>query len=339
MTSPVVYAPRPANDEERLKALLRYELLDSATERDFDDLTLLASYICQTPIAMVTLIDRERQWFKSKIGVENRESPRDFSFCAHAILQPAMMVVPDAMDDGRFARNPMVTGEPHIRFYAGVPLHSAEEKQALGTLCVIDRVPRELSAEQMRLLEALARQVQLLFEMRLKLLQEKRLSRTDPLTGAANRRSFYEILEAEISRLNRYRRPLSLAYLDLDNFKQMNDRFGHEIGDAVLISVANTVQKHLRLGDSIARMGGDEFAILLKEADAVSAIGAIRRFQKHMLAAMRQSGWDVTFSIGVVTCEDPPASVQQLIARADQLMYEVKRSGKNNIVHAMLTGK
>jgi len=336
MTSKTNLAPRPADDGERLRALLRYELLDSAAERDFDDLTRLASYICQTPIAMVTLIDRERQWFKSKVGVEHRESERDFAFCAHAILQSEMMVVADAMEDRRFSDNPMVVGEPYIRFYAGVPLVSVEEKQALGTLCVIDRVPRELTALQTELLEALARQVQLLFEMRLKLLREAELSRIDPLTGAANRRSFYEVLEAEISRLNRYRRPLSVAYLDLDNLKRINDRFGHEIGDAVLSTVAATIQKHLRLGDTVARLGGDEFAILLKEADAASAMGAVRRIQKHLREAMDESQWEITFSVGLVTCERPPSSVRETISRADKLMYEVKRAGKNSISQAVV---
>ena len=221
------FAPLPANERERLKALLRYEILDTDSERHFDDLTLLASHICQTPIALVSLVDKDRQWFKARVGLSVSETSRDVSFCAHAILQPNLFIVPDATEDARFADNPLVTSEPKIRFYAGMPLFTSDGKHALGTLCVIDRVPRELSATQKEEIEALARQVQALLELRFRLQQERHLARIDSLTGAANRRAFYESLEGELSRLKRYARPFSVAYLDLDNLKRVNDLRGH----------------------------------------------------------------------------------------------------------------
>jgi diguanylate cyclase (GGDEF)-like protein len=330
-------APLPANERERLEALLRYEILDTDSEPQFDDLTLLASHICQTPIALVSLVDKDRQWFKAKVGLSVAQTSRDFSFCAHAILQPNLFIVRDATEDERFADNPLVTGEPRIRFYAGMPLFSSEDHQALGTLCVIDRVPRELNATQKESIEALARQVQALFELRLKLQQEKRLSRIDSLTGSANRRAFYETLEGELSRLHRYGRPFSIAYFDLDNLKRVNDELGHEAGDAVLCTVSATVCKKLRRTDTIGRMGGDEFAILLSEADADTARAAINKFSNQLLDAMRQNRWPITFSVGLVTCLKAAASVEELMKKADELMYQVKKSGKNNISHAIVS--
>lgn len=330
-------AALPAQEEARIDALLRYQILDTVSERDFDDLTMLASYICETPVALISLVDRDRQWFKSRVGFPLEETSRDISFCAYAILEPErMMTVPDAAADERFASNPLVTGDPKIRFYAGMPLLAGEDGQALGTLCVIDQKPRELSQTQAKMLQALARQVQTQLKLRLKLQQEERLSRVDPLTGAANRRAFLELLEGEIGRLRRYRRPMSVAYLDLDNLKEMNDMFGHESGDGVLRLVAQTLRQHLRQGDAVARMGGDEFAILFTEADEASARGAVERFRTHLLAAMAELGWPVTVSVGLVTCLEAPASFEEVIRQADAMMYSVKKSGKNGVAAGRL---
>lgn len=158
-------APIMNTPAQREAALRQYEIMDTEPEQAFDDLTLLTSVICRTPIALVSLLDTRRQWFKSNIGMDARETPIEQAFCAHAIEQEGVFLVPDATLDERFRRNPAVTADPHIRFYAGAPLVSPEGI-SLGTLCAIDRVPRELSAEQIEALAALSRQVMRTMELR-----------------------------------------------------------------------------------------------------------------------------------------------------------------------------
>ena len=171
--------PMPGNDAARVAALQKYDILDTEPEKAFDDLALLASYVCKTPIALISLVDEDRQWFKSKVGLSVSETPRDIAFCSLAILQSDLFVVPDTLQDERFRNNPLVVSDPRIRFYAGAPLIS-EEGYALGTLCVIDRTPREFTTEQQEALKALSRLVlaQLEFRRNLILLKEALNDRT-----------------------------------------------------------------------------------------------------------------------------------------------------------------
>lgn len=183
-------APLPANEAERLAALRSYGLLDTPAEAAFDDIVQLAAYICSTPISLLSLVDADRQWFKARHGLDVVETPRDLSFCAHAILQPGeLLLVPDAPQDRRFADNQLVTGAPHIHFYAGMPL-TTPGGHALGSLCVIDRQPRQLSAAQLDALQMLARQVGALLEVRR---QKQLLADAESSTSARN---------AELSRAN-----------------------------------------------------------------------------------------------------------------------------------------
>lgn len=164
--SGAVPAPPHPQETDRLVALMGYDVLDTLPEAAFDDIVFLASVICETPIAMISLVDESRQWFKARVGIEVEETSREVAFCAHAILQPEeILVVPDTLEDPRFATNPLVTDTPGIRFYAGVPLNNPQGLP-LGTLCIMDRAPRRLTAEQARALAALSREVMVHLELR-----------------------------------------------------------------------------------------------------------------------------------------------------------------------------
>lgn len=156
---------KPLDEKERLAALAAWQILDTDAEQAFDELTQLASLSCNTPIALVSLVDESRQWFKSRVGLEAKETPRDLAFCAHTILSDQPMIVEDTWLDDRFRSNPLVTESPNIRFYAGAPLVD-DEGHALGSLCVIDRQPRQLSSEQTKTLQLLSHQVIKLMELR-----------------------------------------------------------------------------------------------------------------------------------------------------------------------------
>lgn len=160
---------------------------------------------------------------------------------------------------------------------------------------------------------------------------EKELARTDYLTGAFNGRFFNTLAEVEIKRARRRGQTFSVAYMDIDNFKQVNDRSGHSAGDLLLKTVAETLKKHARDSDIIARLGGDEFALLLPDTDETTALIAIKRIRRTLLEVVERYEWPVTFSFGVVTWKEPPSSVDEMVGMADELMYETKRHGKNSI--------
>jgi GGDEF domain-containing protein len=252
----------PPNERERLRALRFYEILDTQPEASYDDFVHLAAQIMGTPMAMVSLVDEARQWFKARLGIEASEAPREHSFCGHAILGRDALVVPDARKDDRFHDNPLVSGDPNIRFYAGCPLVD-NGGNALGALCVIDSKPRHASAEQVEALSKLARMVTVGLELRRALRRMKSMASLDPLTSIDNRARFVAVLD----RIALEGTPFSLLYIDLDGFKAVNDIFGHQRGDEALRAVAASLETSVREGiDEVARLGGDEFAVLLPDA-------------------------------------------------------------------------
>ena len=321
--------PLPPDEAGRLRALERYGVLDTPAEPGFDDIVRLAAYICQAPIALISLIDRDRQWFKARVGLEEAQTPREQAFCAHAILKPGeVMVVKDATADRRFRANPLVTGKPDIRFYAGSPLVTPGG-QALGTLCVIDRTARELRPDQLDALAALSRQVVTLLELRRATAELQALSVTDGLTGAGNRRAFDLALDQELRRALRKGEPVSLLLLDIDHFKSYNDAFGHPAGDEALRRFAAVLLGIARPYDFVARYGGEEFGVILPGADGKSAA----MIGERVRAAVEAAQWPhraITCSVGVATSLGIGAA--ELTAAADTALYQAKRGGRNRVV-------
>lgn len=211
---------KPANEQQRLATLRGYEILDTEPEAAFDDLTLLASYVCQTPVALISLIDADRQWFKSKIGVSVTETSRDIAFCASAILQPDVFMVPDTSKDERFAENPLVVSEPKVRFYAGATLMT--QGQALGTLCVVDRVPRELTPEQLEALRALSRQALAQLELRRNLVRLEQSLTARDRAEAEKERTLRE-LKAALANIHTLEGLLPICL----SCKKIQDQKGH----------------------------------------------------------------------------------------------------------------
>ncbi len=215
-------APLPANEEQRLAALMSCNVLDTPPERRFDDLTALAARLCDTPIALVSLVDSDRQWFKSRHGLHTEQTPRDQAFCGYAILQGRPLVIPDATADPRTADNPLVTGEPKIRFYAGVPLQVSDE-EILGTLCVIDTRPRTLDDDQLNDLEALARQAAAQLKLD-RLNCQLALTAREACRASRAKSSFLANMSHEI------RTPLTsiIGYADLLATEQTHEAFGSQ---------------------------------------------------------------------------------------------------------------
>ncbi|MBN3877616.1 MAG: sensor domain-containing diguanylate cyclase [Nostoc sp. JL23] len=330
----------PDNEAERLKALVSYNILDTLPEQAFDDLTAIAAYICKTPIALITFVDSDREWFKSKVGLTNSETPRDGSFCSHIILQPEdILVVPNAIKDDRFNNNPLVKGNLKIRFYAGVPLITPDGF-AIGTLCVLDSIPHHLTYQQLDALRRLSRQaiaqMELIQEVRNRKQAEiegRQLLLIDELTGLHNRRAFFLMAAQQLKIAYRMKVCCWVMFIDLDGLKQINDTLGHDIGDALIIDAGRLLKQTFRNSDIVARLGGDEFIVFIssyfKDADSIQ-----ERLQTNIANFNQQQNcsYKLSMSIGIERYSpDSNMSLEQLIARSDELMYAQKRLKRQSL--------
>ena len=313
----------PQDEAVRLKTLRSLNILDTSSEERFDRLTRMAKRMFNVPIALVSMVDENRQWFKSCIGLSVSETSRDISFCGHAILGDDIFVIPDATKDERFADNPLVLNEPHIRFYAGCPLRFTDGSK-LGTLCIIDQKPRTLSDEDLEAIKDLASTA----ERELAAIQ---LATLDELTNIPNRRGFMMVGQHSLNLCVRQKIPASLVYLDLDNFKPINDTFGHAEGDNVLTTFASQISALCRDSDLYARMGGDEFVILFINTTNDAAEDIIVRLQQSLNEYNQKANheYDIEFSFGIVDFDpDKHDSIEVLLEEGDSLMYEYKKKNK-----------
>lgn len=309
----------PQDEGVRLKELRSLDVLDTPSEERFNRLTRLAKRMFDVPIALVSLVDENRQWFKSCIGLDVSETPRDISFCGHAILGNEIFIIPDAIKDERFSDNPLVLNEPYIRFYAGCPLRYLDGS-TLGTLCIIDTQPRVLNEEDLDALKDLAE----LAEHELMAVQ---LATLDELTKISNRRGFIKLAQHGLDICSRHNISASLVFFDLNKFKSINDTFGHAEGDAALIAFSDHMKNTFRDSDVIGRLGGDEFAVLLTDTSLEPAEKTISRFRVSIERYNKESnlGYEISFSEGIVAIDDEKnISLESLLGHADSLMYDKK---------------
>ncbi len=324
-------------ESARLRALLGYAVLDTPPEPNFDRITCLAATIFDKPLCTLSLADAERHWFKSRYGVSVTEMPRRMSFCDVTVNGDTVFVVPDARSDSRFASAPIVVGPANIRFYAGAPLISLDGAR-IGSLCVLDTKPHTdfdekaknilagLACTCVELLEARSRQV----ELAERTAQIADLARHDPLTGLANRRLLRHHMEDAMAGVHEEDQ-IAVLYLDLDHFKEVNDALGHDVGDALLLQVAERLRANVRVSDEVARIGGDEFAVVQSGAQARKQAKVLAtRLIRALSAAYEVEGQTLKIgaSIGIAVGTGNLARPDELLRNADQAMYAAKSAGR-----------
>jgi diguanylate cyclase (GGDEF)-like protein len=314
-------------ENERLEALDRLDAVDAPRDEAFDGIVRLIKTIFDVPIAIVSVLDAHRQLYKASLGLAAEEQERRNTFCTHAILSPHATVVPDATLDPRFADNPHVTGESHIRFYAGAPLKTSDGHN-IGTVCAIDTRPRDFTERDVAILEDLA-------ALAIEHLETRRLAEVDGLTGVLSRRAFLTQGARAIALAGRHQYNLSLIAFDVDRFKSINDGFGHAAGDQVLADLAVACSTCLRASDIFGRIGGEEFAILLPHSSRGDALEVAERMRKIVAGLPFEpdgAPYPVTASFGVSTLDIVTTDMNALLANADAALYQAKAEGRNRVV-------
>lgn len=337
----------PENEKHRLKTLHKLDLLDTPIEHGFEKITRLAQKMFSVPISAITLIDRDRQWFKSAQGLDKRETPRSESFCTHAILSDDITVVPDATKHDIFKDNINVIEDPHIRFYAGCPINI--ENVNIGTLCIIDKKPRDFSKHDMDCLRELTSFVQDEISNHVatdvvnrenKLLtgevtKLQRIAAIDPLTQLWNRLGVKKFFENLQNKTLRNKTSFAIGMVDVDSFKKINDTYGHNAGDLALKAIANGLVNAVRKMDTVGRWGGDEFLILLDTEDQDKIKDIFDRLIKNINdIKIEYNGHtiDLTITIGVSICNisnlNRSQNLEEILVKADDCLYSGKRAGK-----------
>jgi diguanylate cyclase (GGDEF)-like protein len=310
----------PENESERLHALKTLQILDTTHEERFDRVTRMAKRIFGVSISLVSLIDQDRQWFKSKQGFEATEMPRDISFCGHAINQDGLFIVPNASKDERFFDNPLVTSAPNIRFYAGYPL-KIRGGLNIGTLCLLDEAPREMDEEDQLLFKDLGA----IIEQEIRSIQ---LATLDALTLISNRRGFLNLVDYGFKVCQRNKISMSFLLFDLNKFKAINDQYGHHEGDFVLVKFAQLMIETFRNSDVIGRLGGDEFVAMMTSSDEENTNTILARFEVAIeeANATMNKPYKIEYSVGLVHFQhNTEKTPEEMIQAADAAMYKNKK--------------
>ena len=321
-------ANRVILDDEagRLAALGRYNIIDSGIEDEFEQIIQLVQRVFDAPMAAVTLIDAERQWFKARRGLGATETPRSHAFCHHTIAAADGLVVEDALADQRFAGTPLVVGDPHIRSYLGAPLRTPDGYH-VGALCVIGDKVRQFSTEDREIMRRFSEIVVSQMELRM-------IASLDSLTGTLTRRAFDQHVFGALAAYRRSGAVVALALLDIDHFKQINDRFGHPQGDAVLAAIGAALSDALPPEASVGRLGGEEFGVLLPGFDQ-DAVLAMAEALRAAVAAVRLPGLPpISASLGLALPSPSIETVSQWLQVADAALYGAKAQGRDRLVLA-----
>lgn len=341
-------APIPSNESERIASLRRMLLLSTPDEEGFDRVTRTAQRLFKVPIALVSLIDENRQWFKSCIGLPVRETGRDVSFCGHAILNNELFVIEDARKDARFADNPLVTSPPHVIFYAGRPLRNAEGFN-VGTLCIIDHEPRLFSDDDRRSLQDMGYWIEHIFygrelgdiqkEMLHELDEMHRTNMLDPMLNIWNPSAALQMLEREIQRAFKNKSPLALLMVKIDQFKEIETQFTGTGTNAILVDFAKRLRSVTRPYDSLGRSAEDEFMIVLPDTDQNSAWTIAERILKTIGMVPVVAGEEIipaTVSIGIGTASfvDDTPEHSELIERTKTALDTAIRNGGDQVIAA-----
>lgn len=301
----------PDYEAARLLALYELNILDTDAEERFDRVTRLGKRLFGVPMCLLSLVDKERQWFKSRQGLDASETPRAVSFCGHTILEPEIMVVPDALDDPRFVDNPLVVDEPYIRFYAGCPVVTPDGHR-VGTFCIIDSEPRELDSDDLDVLRDLGEMI----EEELKLAAT---SMTDQVTQISNSCGFEKLAQYSLRMCHRFKKSMTLLNINLDQFQMIDERFGRTESDKALKAMASILVNSYRESDVIARLGTDDFCVLCSDVPEKDVHVLLERLQAAVETYNTEFPhlWSLHYSINA-TLFDPQnfSDVATLLAQA-----------------------
>lgn len=327
---PITAKGEHLEEASRLTALRQYQILDTLPEPSFEHIVEIAAEHYKTPMALISIEDDSRQWFKARRGIEDTEAPRQDTFCSLTAQETGVLIVENALEHVQFREYPSVVGVPNVRFYAGAPLIS-KAGHKLGTLCVMDTVPRAFSPADAVTLEKLAALVVDELELRLALTTLQHLALHDGLTGLPNRINFKERLHQAKTRADSSGTKLIVGLLDLNRFKTINDTLGHASGDELLQQVGQRLRETVYETDTVARMGGDEFALILEGIDASRhaehiAGRIVQAFAQPFQLAGREV--EIRCSLGLTVYPDHSVHGETLLAQADIAMYSAKTSGR-----------